>query len=88
MPPSRAGSGARLGSFTKCIDAPLVKMHGNDTASLLPWALGGFFHANLSTSAEVNTEYQVQLMCWWPAIENVCCFGGVELPCFNDIELS
>ncbi len=99
MPPSRTGSGARLGSFTcirgchweasclsqspndsKCIDVPLMKKHSNDTAaSLLP----------CPCPAEVNTEYQVQLMCWWPAaIEAMCCFGGVELPCFNDIESS
>ena len=58
----------------------LWKKHSNDTAaSLLP----------CPCPAEVNTEYQVQLMCWWPAaIEAMCCFGGVELPCFNDIESS
>jgi len=58
------------------------------------YCLGPWVAFSMPTSAlpaahaEVNTEYQVQLMCWWPAIENVCCFGGVELPCFNDIESS
>ena len=58
------------------------------------YCLGPWVAFSMPTSAlpaahaEVNTEYQVQLMCWWPSIENVCCFGGVELPCFNDIESS